>query len=638
MYYQNVRSIVSKLNILIPNLIASAFDIIALSETWLSLSVLNSELNFNNYIIYRSDRSSLNSVYKRGGGVLVAVRSHLKSKMLNVTVNCIEQVFVQIQMGSNLFIICCIYIPPTSPLILYEQFFLSINELYLSNPKAKFILLGDFNLPSLDWSLYSLPLICNSQIDSYFVSMLSHYNFNQFNLVRNHNITILDLALSNVHITVTNDPDPLLPIDIHHPALNISLNCDHYDFLIAKHDLIYDYYNCDYIKIVKSIGDSLSTLSLNSYNIDETVEQFYSILYKSINNYVPMKFIYNTSYPVWYSKLLKSLIKDKKIAHLIYKQSNNVSDYINFSRLRAKCKKQAKLDHKNYISKVQSSIKNNPKYFWKFINMLTHTDALPCSLPLDATVADNGTDIVELFGKYFSDAYCTPQSSSSPSSIFDNSNSNSTLNLNYITLTELDVLNMISDLKLSSTTGPDDIPTIFIYNCRFILAPVLTSIFNLSLSKGIFPSLWKTSFISPILKKGNPSLISNYRPVSKLSSIPKLFSRLISSKLTHFCSSFLVNNQFGFMPKRSACNNLTIAKNIILHSFDSNAQTDIIYTDFSKAFDQVNHLILFNKLQSFGFSGSLLNWFKSFLSDRFQIVKHLKFKSTCFPVPSGVPQ
>lgn len=76
------------------------------------------------------------------------------------------------------------------------------------------------------------------------------------------------------------------------------------------------------------------------------------------------------------------------------------------------------------------------------------------------------------------------------------------------------------------------------------------------------------------------------------------------------------------MPKRSACNNLTITKNIILHSFDSNAQTDIIYTDFSKAFDQVNHLILFNKLQSFGFSGSLLNWFKSFLSDRFQIVKH----------------
>jgi hypothetical protein len=73
------------------------------------------------------------------------------------------------------------------------------------------------------------------------------------------------------------------------------------------------------------------------------------------------------------------------------------------------------------------------------------------------------------------------------------------------------------------------------------------------------------------------------------------------------------------MRKRSACNNLAITKNIILQSFESNAQTDIIYTEFSKAFDQVNHLILFNKLQSFGFSRPLLNWFQLFLSDRSQI-------------------
>lgn len=92
------------------------------------------------------------------------------------------------------------------------------------------------------------------------------------------------------------------------------------------------------------------------------------------------------------------------------------------------------------------------------------------------------------------------------------------------------------------------------------------------------------------------------------------------------------------------CQNVQLAiiwlkqKNIILHSFESNSQTDIIYTDFSKAFDQVNHIILLKKLQSFGFSGSLLSWFQSFFSDRFQIVKYLNFKSTYFPVSSGVPQ
>ncbi len=194
------------------------------------------------------------------------------------------------------------------------------------------------------------------------------------------------------------------------------------------------------------------------------------------------------------------------------------------------------------------------------------------------------------------------------------------------------------NIKLNSNVGPDGIPSIFLYNCRFILTPILTNIFKLSLKKGIFPSIWKTSFISPILKKGDPSLISNYRPISKLSIIPKLFSQLVSSKLSSYCSSLLSNHQYGFTPKRSSCNNLAVVKNIILNSFELNAQTDIIYTDFSKAFDQVNHAILIKKLQIFGFSGSLLNWFQSFLSGRHQIVKYLNFTSTQFNIPSGVPQ
>jgi len=81
-----------------------------------------------------------------------------------------------------------------------------------------------------------------------------------------------------------------------------------------------------------------------------------------------------------------------------------------------------------------------------------------------------------------------------------------------------------------------------------------------------------------------------------------------------------------------------VVKNIILDFFELNAQTDIIHTDFVQAFDQVNYAIVIRKLQIFGFSGSLLNWFQSFLSGRHQIVKYLNFIPTQFYVPSGVPQ
>lgn len=213
LYYQNVRSLVSKISILSPVLTTSCFDVIAFSETWLSSYIFNSEMNFTNYTIYRCDRSSYNNSSSRDGGVLIAINSTLKSKVLNVSVNCIEHVFVQLNLSVNIFIFACVYFPLLSPIILYEQFFLAIDEIYLSNPKVKLILLEDFNLPSSRWSLYSLSLMCNSQIDSYFVSMLSHFDFNRFNLVRNYNNLILDLALSNVHLSVTKNAASLLSID-----------------------------------------------------------------------------------------------------------------------------------------------------------------------------------------------------------------------------------------------------------------------------------------------------------------------------------------------------------------------------------------------------------------------------------------
>lgn len=157
-----------------------------------------------------------------------------------------------INLGPNTLILCWVYILSFSPITLYEQFFKAVNELFISNPKAKFVLLGDFNIPSLNWSLYSLPIIiCNSPIDSYLVSMLSQFNLNQFYLLRNNNNVTLNLILSNIHLSVSNEPDPLLPIDKHHPALNITLKYEQFNILSTTYDLK----NCNYVKIVKCIGD-----------------------------------------------------------------------------------------------------------------------------------------------------------------------------------------------------------------------------------------------------------------------------------------------------------------------------------------------------------------------------------------------
>jgi hypothetical protein len=95
-YYQNVRSLVSKIDKLISTINTNFFDIIAFSETWLSNNLSNSEINFNNYIIYRCDRSLLNSNCIIGDEVLIAVNYNLKSKKLHISIDSVEHVFVQL--------------------------------------------------------------------------------------------------------------------------------------------------------------------------------------------------------------------------------------------------------------------------------------------------------------------------------------------------------------------------------------------------------------------------------------------------------------------------------------------------------------------------------------------------------------
>jgi len=141
LYYQNVRNLVSKLNTLTPLLCTSGLDIIAFTETWFYPSISTSELNFSNYTVFRCDRSYYcDSSSGRGGGVLIAVESTLICKVLNVSVKSIECVFVLINLGPNILILGCVYIPPLSPITHYEQFFISVNELFISNPKAKFVI------------------------------------------------------------------------------------------------------------------------------------------------------------------------------------------------------------------------------------------------------------------------------------------------------------------------------------------------------------------------------------------------------------------------------------------------------------------------------------------------------------------
>ena len=130
--------------------------------------------------------------------------------------------------------------------------------------------------------------------------------------------------------------------------------------------------------------------------------------------------------------------------------------------------------------------------------------------------------------------------------------------------------------------------------------------------------------------------VKNYRPISKFSVAEKLFEKLVYSRIHNYIN--LGPEQHGFFCGRSPETNLFLFMEYIHADLDSRIQVDVIYTDFSKAFDKISHNILLARLAEVGVSGTLLDWIQSYLTGRSQFVQIQGFCSDRFAPTSGVPQ
>ena len=165
-------------------------------------------------------------------------------------------------------------------------------------------------------------------------------------------------------------------------------------------------------------------------------------------------------------------------------------------------------------------------------------------------------------------------------------------------------------------------------------------IFDRSLSTGIVPNDWRIAHVTPIFKKGVKSDPGNYRPVS-LTSIPgKILESIIRDAIMEHLeiNSLIFDTQHGFMNKKSTVTNLLDFMETVTDTTDKGEAMDIIYLDFSKAFDLVPKSRLLNKLSAHGISGSILNWIGAWLTNRKQKTVLNGKSSDWGEVLSGVPQ
>lgn len=644
-YYQNVRGLRTKTDEFMKSVSACDYDVILLCETWLNDKFLDGEFFDDRYVVYRDDRDSLITKKSRGGGCLIAVKRNISSKRIDSFELGQDDIWVSVSHADNSKTFFNVkYIGCRSKLPTYQAHLNRINEVMNDGePNSKFVLCGDYNLEgSITWvrpnddDCVCIPTDLEGDIAHYLVEMQSLTGLNQFNYVRNRNGRSLDLVLSNVDfdcIKLKRSDFPLVVEDAeHHPALAFTVNTEPVRYINEKRSSKPNFFKADYLELSARLMMINWVRLFYCLNVNECLVKFNEIIEKLINE-LPKSTGKNKRYPCWYSKELIQLIGKKSKARM-KKRSGDAVDVDNYKFLRRAVKQLISQCHDDYIRNTEDNLKTNSKCFFSYTKSIRRTNSLPSNLSHGNVSVSDKDSACNLFARFFSSVY---QQSGCTNDVFDDELVDR-LRLKDITMSESDVNSILSSFDCNKMSSPDDIPMIFYMRLKDAVSLPLSIIFNKSLSEGIFPELWKLSYISPIYKSGRKSDVTNYRPVSIICASAKIFEKLIFRVVFDFVKSSISSCQHGFFNGRSVHTNLVHHITFLCHNVMNGGQVDTIYTDFSKAFDMVDHRLLIVKLRSFGISGTLLEWFKSYLSNRSQCVVLGNSRSFLMHPSSGVPQ
>ena len=190
-------------------------------------------------------------------------------------------------------------------------------------------------------------------------------------------------------------------------------------------------------------------------------------------------------------------------------------------------------------------------------------------------------------------------------------------------VTENEINTLIKALK-DTATWFDNMNSMSLKIFSETLIKPLTHICNLSLTQGIFPSQLKIANVIPLYKSDDPMLFNNYRPVSVLCVLSKVFEKIMYNRVSAFLEIFKIlhENQYGFRKKSSTHLALLSFIDKVIQAIEKGEYTIGIFLDLSKAFDTVDLDILLDKLDHYGIRGCALAWFKSYLSCRTQYVTY----------------
>ena len=366
-------------------------------------------------------------------------------------------------------------------------------------------------------------------------------------------------------------------------------------------------------------------------DIDVTLNKFNTLFKAICDRFIPKVTIHSGFQPPWFDSELDSICKKKNKLINKYKatQDSNILDEI--KKVRKKFKKTCeKKKRDNVINDDDPALIK--KKFWSYLKSTSNSNRIPENVNYQGRFRSNLKDKANMFNKYFSEQFSC--ASKYDTDICYNNDPNSSTYFR-----ESDVFWLIKKLNANKASGPDSIHGKLLKFSASGVAKPLSILFNRCFHEGKIPKLWKLGSIVPVFKKGDKSCVENYRPIS-LTCLPmKIFEYCVRDLLMSKCSNLIDKRQHGFLPKKSCTTQMIPFISDLSYNLNNNSRTDVVYFDFAKAFDSVNHDIILKKLKyNFGVDGLLLQFIKNYLEDRMQQVIIGGEESGTMSVLSGVPQ
>ena len=578
-----------------------------------------------------------------GGGVSVFCSNSLKAQkidQLSLNNEEIETCTVQIDLNPKCVVILAIYRPPQASL---ENFILSIDSI-LTNDflRNKIILIaGDLNI--------NLDLIESNSTQNYLNCLNSYHFISLINIpTRPNNLSENSLSSNLDHIWVNGImgcSSGVLKYDVtdHYPtfafiSLPTQLNQSQESY---NNVTIRPHTEENFDVLCTKLGDFQWDSILDEMNVSLSFEAFFETLNKIYCECYPKKvkqFSLKRSTKPWLTREILNLIKQKEYYYRQFRLGY-ISRTVNNS-FKNKVNKEINKAKNYYYLNCFDNAKGDMKKSWKLIRDLSGYNAKSKSQKLAAGEGGSIMDQANRFNAFFSSIgeVLSANISGFNDSLSMEYRNPRTFFLAPVSASEID--RIITNLKLVKT-NLDQMPVKIFILVRHLLLYPLVKLINMCFRKGVYPDQLKLARIVPIYKgKGETDDPTNYRPISCLPYIGKVFERCLTNRIINFCDKFSLfsNNQFGFQSGKSTCDALIHLTEIIYNSLDKKEHNITILIDLQKAFDTISHQILLKKLERYGFRGVPLKLVSSYLSNRRSYVQLNSVVSSECVITTGLPQ